>query len=1151
MALTDRLPEGIGPRKEPKRMAVATQDLRVPAKRPGSARDPLWYKDALIYQVHVRTYSDSNGDGIGDFPGLTAKLDYIQRLGVNCIWLLPFYPSPLKDDGYDIAHYEGVHPAYGTLKDFKTFLREAHERDIQVITELVINHTSDQHPWFQAARKAPADSSKRAFYVWSDTPHKYEGVRIIFQDTEKSNWTWDAEANAYFWHRFFSHQPDLNFDNERVRRAVLKVMKFWMDMGVDGLRLDAVPYLVERDGTICENLPETHDILKEIRRELDARYDNRMLLAEANQWPADVRPYFGDGDECQMAFHFPLMPRLFMAVRQEDRYPITEVLRQTPDIPDNCQWATFLRNHDELTLEMVTNEERDYMWQQYAADPQMRLNQGIRRRLAPLMENNRQRIELLNSLLFSLPGTPVIYYGDEIGMGDNVYLGDRNGVRTPMQWTGDRNAGFSTADPHRLYAPPVMDPVYNFQGLNVEAQERSPFSLLNWMKRLIAVRRQHNTFGRGSLQFLEPENRKVLAYIRRTEAETILCVANVSRAVQGVSLDLSAFAGRVPVEMLDRTEFPRIGTQPFFVTLCPYGFYWFQLIDTSTATATTRVAPRLQGATIDTLPPLLVGPVWDQILDGHVRVLLEREYLLAFLTRQRWFTATVCGTPRIRIEDWITLKGGRLPVFLLFVAVECTDGSDEHYAIPLATADDHTVDTVLREIPQRVLARITGARAGVLYETLPDDAALSLLGTAERQRALRTHGAVIQGAARPFFAAAKATLDPNPRITRPVDPHHVVVVIGEQFVLKLLRKVEPAPHQSVEVQEHITGPAGWGRVPRVAGQLDYVRRDGSTKVAGVIHEYLVHQRNAWDHSVEEAQRFFDRALARPQDAPGVPALPEGLPSSLAALAEAPVPLEAFDTIGGFIDTAITLGKRIAEMHLAFARPSDDPVFGVRPSGDAAFKAVAEETAKQARVTLSVFKDRIEQIQVLPSVAEEAWIVAENEDALIARVRTLAEEAGPPPASIRIHGDLHLGQILLHQHDALIFDFEGDPARPLQERRAHQSVLRDLAGMVESFRYAAYAGLFSYTATRPGDFDRLEPWARFWIIWTSVVFLRAYRSVIGTAPFLPETPEAFVAGLSLFISEQALRDLENELRYRPEWLRVPLGTLTRVLGKTEA
>ena len=530
-------------------------------------RDPLWYKDAVIYQVHVRAFFDSNNDGVGDFPGLTQRLDYLQSLGINTLWLLPFYPSPLRDDGYDIADYQNIHPGYGTMEDFERFMTEAHRRDIRVITELVINHTSDQHPWFQAARRAPAGSPEREFYVWSETNRKYDGVRIIFTDTETSNWSWDDRAKAYYWHRFFHHQPDLNFDNPEVLRAVNRVMQFWLDRGVDGLRLDAVPYLIEREGTICENLEETHDVLKKIRSALDARYPDRMLLAEANQWPADVRPYFGEGDECHMAFHFPLMPRMFMAVRQEDRHPIVEILRQTPEIPENCQWAMFLRNHDELTLEMVTDEERDYMYQAYAADPQMRINVGIRRRLAPLLENSRRRIELLHSLLFSMPGTPVVYYGDELGMGDNIYLGDRNGVRTPMQWTGDRNAGFSRADPARLFAPPVMDPVYGYQAINVEAQERAPFSLLNWMKRMIGLRKQFQVFGRGTIEFLPAENRKILAYLRRYKDDEILCVANLSRSVQPVELDLSRFKGRTPVEMLFLTEFPTIGELPYFLTL--------------------------------------------------------------------------------------------------------------------------------------------------------------------------------------------------------------------------------------------------------------------------------------------------------------------------------------------------------------------------------------------------------------------------------------------------------------------------------------------------------------------------------------------------------------------------------------------------------
>src|SRR5687767_8683514 len=597
--------------------------------------DPLWYKDAIIYEAHVRAFFDSTGDGIGDFAGFTQKLPYLNDLGVTCIWLLPFYPSPLRDDGYDIADYTSINPMYGTLDDFKRFLDAAHALNIRVLTELVINHTSDQHPWFQRARRAPKGSSERNYYVWSDTDTKYSGTRIIFVDTEKSNWTFDPVAGQYYWHLFFSHQPDLNFDNPAVLEAVLDVMRFWLDLGVDALRLDAIPYLIEREDTINENLPETHDVLKRIRRALDARYTGRVLLAEANQWPSDVRAYFGEGDECHMAFHFPLMPRIFMGLRQEERHPIVEIMNQTPDIPDGCQWAIFLRNHDELTLEMVTDEERDYMYSQYASDPQMRLNVGIRRRLAPLMENSRPRIELMHSLLFSMPGTPIIYYGDEIGMGDNIYLGDRNGVRTPMQWTGDRNAGFSRADPARLFAPPIMDAVYGYQAINVEAQERAPFSLLNWMKRMIGLRKQFHVFGRGTIEFLPAQNRKVLAYVRHHRDETILCVANLSRSVQPVELDLSRFKGMTPVEMLGLTEFPRIGELPYFLTLGGYAFYWFRL-QLSAAPITER-APREEPADVQEAPALFMGVAWDTLLEGNVRTLIERDLLGNFLRRQRWF----------------------------------------------------------------------------------------------------------------------------------------------------------------------------------------------------------------------------------------------------------------------------------------------------------------------------------------------------------------------------------------------------------------------------------------------------------------------------------------------------------------------------------
>ncbi|MBI4262943.1 MAG: maltose alpha-D-glucosyltransferase [Acidobacteria bacterium] len=545
--------------------------------RPGSAGDPLWYKRAVIYELPVKSFYDANGDGIGDFPGLLEKLDYIEALGVTCLWLLPFFPSPLRDDGYDISDYCNVHPSYGTLDDFRRFLDAAHERRLQVVIELVLNHTSDQHPWFQRARRAPAGSVERDYYVWSDAEDRYRDARIIFTDSERSNWTWDPVAQAYFWHRFFHHQPDLNYDNPTVLQEVLRVIDFWLDLGVDGFRLDAVPYLIEREGTRCENLPETHAVLKAVRRHVQARVPRGMLLAEANQWPADVRAYFADGDECQMAYHFPLMPRMFMGLHLEDRHPIVEIMQQTPAIPETCQWALFLRNHDELTLEMVTDEERDYMHLAYSADAQARINLGIRRRLAPLVGNNRRRIELRNSLLFSLPGTPILYYGDEIGMGDNTYLGDRNGVRTPMQWTGDRNADFSRADPARLYSPVIMDPIYGYRGINVEAQERDASSLLQWMRNLIGLRKLFPAFGSGSLEFLEPANRKILAYVLRYGPDAILCVANLSRSVQPVELSLSALVGLTPVEILGYTDFPVVSEQPYFLTLGPYGFYWFEL----------------------------------------------------------------------------------------------------------------------------------------------------------------------------------------------------------------------------------------------------------------------------------------------------------------------------------------------------------------------------------------------------------------------------------------------------------------------------------------------------------------------------------------------------------------------------------------------
>ncbi|HWF85078.1 MAG TPA: maltose alpha-D-glucosyltransferase, partial [Vicinamibacterales bacterium] len=709
--------------------------------------DPLWYKDAIIYQAHVKSFFDSDNDGVGDFQGITQKLDYLQGLGVTCLWLLPFFPSPLRDDGYDIADYRNVHPAYGTLDDFTRLVGAAHARHIRILIELVINHTSDQHPWFERARHAPPGSPERAFYVWSDTDRAFPETRIIFTDTEKSNWTYDTVAKQYYWHRFFAHQPDLNHNNPAVVDAVIDVMKFWLDLGVDALRLDAVPYLCVREGTNNENLPETHAVLRRIRRTLDAAYTNRMLLAEANQWPSDVRAYFGEGDECHMAFHFPLMPRMFMALQQEDRHAVTEILNQTPDIPETCQWALFLRNHDELTLEMVTDEERDYMYQAYAADPKMRLNVGIRRRLAPLLENSRRRSELMNALLFSFPGTPIVYYGDEIGMGDNIYLGDRNGVRTPMQWSSDRNGGFSRADPARLFAPAIMDPVYGYQSINVEAQERSPFSYLNWTKRLIAMRKQHRVFGRGSLEFIYGSNRKVLAFLRRDERETILVVANLSRSVQPAELDLSAHAGLIPVEMSGLTEFPRITDRPYFLTLGAYAAYWFTLQqDTMQMTPRATAAPDAVAATLQAMPSIFIGVDWEGLLDGATRGVLEKQALGAFLQRQRWFGAKSRQIRHAHFSDWTAIRKGAHPAFLAIIAVEYSEGPNDAYFMPLTMLAGEPADRALKEAPATVLARVTGARKGVIVDGLfDDDTCERILGMVDGASELATARGTLRG----------------------------------------------------------------------------------------------------------------------------------------------------------------------------------------------------------------------------------------------------------------------------------------------------------------------------------------------------------------------------------------------------------------------
>jgi len=1096
---------------------------RVP-RPPPLPDDPLWYKDAIIYELHVKAFYDSNDDGIGDFQGLIQKLGYICDLGVNTIWLLPFYPSPLRDDGYDIADYRNVHPGYGTLRDFRAFVREAHACGVRVITELVINHTSDQHRWFQLARTAPRGSARRNFYVWSDNDKQYAGTRIIFTDTETSNWAWDPVAQQYYWHRFFSHQPDLNFDNPQVTRAVLSVMRFWLDAGVDGMRLDAIPYLCEREGTNNENLPSTHDVLKRLRAGLDEHHRGRMFLAEANQWPEDVRPYFGEGNECHMAFHFPLMPRVYMAVAQEDRYPIVEIMEQTPDIPDTCQWAIFLRNHDELTLEMVTDRERDYMYQVYAGDPRMRLNLGIRRRLASLLDNDVERIKLLNNLLMSLIGSPVIYYGDEIGMGDNIFLGDRNGVRTPMQWSPDRNAGFSRTDPARLFLPPIMDPIYGYGAVNVEAQQRDPFSLLNWMKRLIAVRKAHRAFGRGTLKFLRPGNRKILAYLRESADESVLCVTNLSRAAQPVELDLSAYKGRVPVELMGRSTFPPIGDLPYLLTLPGYGFYWFLLSETAQIPHwhEERLPP------VD-LPYLVMFAGWRTLLPEALapeertlrpiaekqRLQLERDIWPRFVGAQRWYAAKGEPLPRVALE--LSQEWEHAGHSWLFAIVRAPAEDGMRYFLPHAIVWGDVTDETVRPLLHWALARVRrGPRVGVLLDALADQAfTRAVIAAMGNDTRLPAAGGTLHFVSTRAYADLVGP-DPAQLAVRPLglEQSNSSAVIGERLILKLYRRLEEGVNPEVELGQFLTVASPFAHIAPVAGYVEYRAPTGTSMTLGLLQGFVAHQGDGWNYAVDYLEWLLESQQTKPVS--GETRLPEEARQSL------------------FTALVRRLGLRSGELHQALARDTGDPAFDPEPCS-------AEETAQwweSVRVDLNHTLALVERrrAQTPPELAPDIERLLAARPRIEARLKP-SELAGV--YKIRIHGDYHLGQVLVVQNDLVITDFEGEPGRPLAQRRVKQSALKDVAGMLRSFNYAMYTALERVTATRPQDREALLPVAREWERSVQAEFLKGYREGANQAASYPADDTTADRLIDLFVLQKALYELRYEFNNRPDWVAIPL------------
>ncbi|HYR00907.1 MAG TPA: maltose alpha-D-glucosyltransferase, partial [Casimicrobiaceae bacterium] len=982
----------------------------------------------------------------------------------------------------------------------------------------------------QAARRAPRGSPKRDFYVWSDDPTKYSGTRIIFTDTEKSNWTWDDVAKQFCWHRFFSHQPDLNFDNPQVLKAVFRVMRFWLDLGVDGFRLDAIPYLCEREGTSNENLPETHAVLKQLRAMVDAHYPNKLLLAEANQWPEDVREYFGDGDECHMAYHFPLMPRMYMAIAQEERHPITEIMAQTPDIPEPCQWAVFLRNHDELTLEMVTSRERDYMYQMYAADPRARVNVGIRRRLAPLLENDSNRIKLMTSLLLSISGSPVLYYGDEIGMGDNIYLGDRDGVRTPMQWRPERNAGFSRADPQRLYLQPVMDAVYGYEAVNVEAQLREPASLLNWNRRMLAVRKGFRAFGRGRLTFLRPGNRKILAYLREHGDEIILCVANLARSAQPVELDLSRFKGRVPVELMGRTPFPPIGDLPYLLTLAGHGFLWFRLAAGGEVPAwhEERLAPF-------ELPVLVLFDGWASLFRDRVvpwriamaekvRAQLEREALPAFVAGRRWYAAKGAPIGAVTLVDHVEWQRGGRDYLVALARAERGKGEGDTYFLPLTLGWEDGDEERMRALAPLTVAKVRQqAQVGVMADAFGDDTfCRSLVAAVGAGGELKTaHGLLRFRPTAAFARIAGPGYEQLPVAAPGAQSSNTIVALGERLFLKVYRRLRVGANPEVEIGRFLTDVVRFPNSIPVAGSVEYLAADGRATTLALLQAYVANQGDGWEYTLNYLDRVFEHSPAPPTD-----------PKST-----------GIDLHGGYLALVRTLGGRTAELHAALARRTGDPAFDPEPVGPADVAAWTQRVRAGAAGAL----DRLEARRaVLPEAARsEADGVLARRAEIVARIEAHGGDRFAA-AKTRVHGDFHLGQVLIVQNDFMIADFEGEPTRTLAERAEKQTPLKDVAGMLRSFDYALHAALARVGPERSDARSLLEHAGREWRARAGEAFLDGYEEVARAAGLA--LPRGDGRGLlELMLLEKAFYELCYELDHRPDWVRIPLRGLSDILG----
>jgi maltose alpha-D-glucosyltransferase/alpha-amylase len=1091
-----------------------------------------WYKDAVIYELHIKAFRDGNGDGIGDFKGLLEKLDYLKDLGVTAIWLLPFYPSPLRDDGYDIADYYNINPSYGNVDQLKQLLKEAHSRNLKVITELVINHTSDQHPWFQRARQAPKGSPERNYYVWTDDPTQYKDVRIIFQDFETSNWTWDPVAQQYYWHRFFHHQPDLNYDNPLVQEEVFRILDYWCAMGVDGFRLDAVPYLFEREGTNGENLPETHAYLKKLRKHVDEHFPGTLLLAEANMWPEDSAAYFGDGDECQMNYHFPVMPRMFMALQTEDRYPITDIFEQTPDIPFTCQWAIFLRNHDELTLEMVTDEERDYMYKVYVKDPKARINLGIRHRLAPLMSNNRKKIELLNYLLFSLPGTPVIYYGDEIGMGDNYYLGDRDGVRTPMQWSSDRNAGFSDANPHKLYLPVILDPEYHYEAINVEIQSWNTSSLLWWMKRLINKRKQYKAFSRGDMKFVFTENSKILAFTRSYEDEMVLVVVNLSRYTQPAELELGHLNGYTPVEIFSKNKFPSIREDgPYFITLGGHDCQWFVLEKQKSAVDSSGRLRRIE------------LNKWDDLFDKESLSLFETYILPEYLMTLRWFGGKGRVVDGVTITNAANIQLKENSAVLLLIEVSYQSGLPDLYAIPVTFGKEPLALKLRDHCPRSVICQMkVGEDEGILYDALYglefQDYLFQMM--AGDQRISLPSSEIVFHSNEVLKSHVEKQEKSKPKVLTG-EQSNTSLIYGNRFFLKMYRKVDRAMNPDLELSHYLTQQTDFKNIPPFVGSIEWKFEKG-TMVLGMMQEMVENSGDAWTYMLDRIDDYNERILTRNG--------PLKIMSPMKGSLTEPISYEQMpEEMKELLDASVAeqariLGIRTGQMHMAL-ESSTHPDFKPEEYSLHYQRSLFAGLQSLVRAT---FQSQSKNLQKLTDEEhQEALEVLDMKNDILNVLKDIYKSK-IDVTKIRIHGDYHLGQVLFTGKDFVITDFEGEPARTYSERRLKRSPLRDVAGMIRSFHYAAYGGLFLDNSVRPEDYKKLIPFAERWYHYMSQFFIKAYLETVKGHAFVPSRKEDLGILLRTFLLEKAIYELSYELNNRPNWVLIPLRGIKTLMNK---